>query len=203
MKVRYLGDSALLVETGDAATAQQLRRVLLEQSLPGLRQLVPGAGSLLIAADPLGTDLEALARRLPELARTPALAMAPRQHEFGVRYDGADVRAAAQALVMDADELVRRHAAPLYTVAFLGFAPGFPYLMGLDPLLRLPRHADPRSAVPPGAVAVAGEFCGIYPQATPGGWHVLGRCEARLFDPDRDPPALLAPGDRVRFRVLP
>lgn len=203
MKVRYLGDSALLVETGDAAAAQDLRRVLLEQCLPGLRQLVPGANSLLIAADPLGTDLEVFARRLPELVRIPAAATATRQHEFGVRYDGADLGTAARALGMDTDELVRRHAAPLYTVAFLGFAPGFPYLTGLDPLLHLPRRADPRLKVPAGAVAMAGEFCGIYPRATPGGWQVLGRCEARLFDPDRSPPALLAPGDRVRFRALP
>ena len=197
-----MGDAALLVETGDAASAQELRRVLLEQGLPGLRQLVPGADSLLIAADPLRTDLEALARRLPDLMRTPAQAAAPRQHEFSVQYDGPDLEAAARTLGMDVVELVRRHTVPVYTVAFLGFAPGFPYLTGLDPLLRLSRRADPRLKVPAGAVAVAGEFCGIYPQATPGGWQVLGRCEVRLFDPGRNPPALLAPGDRVRFKAL-
>lgn len=202
MNLRLMGDAALLVETGDAASAQELRRVLLEQGLPGLRQLVPGADSLLIAADPLRTDLEALARRLPDLMRTPAQAAAPRQHEFSVQYDGPDLEAAARTLGMDVVELVRRHTVPVYTVAFLGFAPGFPYLTGLDPLLRLSRRADPRLKVPAGAVAVAGEFCGIYPQATPGGWQVLGRCEVRLFDPGRNPPALLAPGDRVRFKAL-
>jgi len=196
-----MGDSALLVETGDAAAAQELRRVLRELTLPGLRQLVPGATSLLIVVNPLLTDLDDLARRLPELRRTPAEALPPRQHEFGVRYDGADLDPAARMLGMDTAELVRRHTAPAYTVAFLGFAPGFPYLTGLDPLLRLPRRADPRLQVPAGSVALAGEFCGIYPMATPGGWHVLGRCEARLFDPGRSPPALLAPGDRVRFKA--
>lgn len=198
-----MGDAALLVETGGAAAAQELRRVLQEQAIPGLRQLVPGADSLLIAVDPLRTDLEALGRKLPELVRLPMEATSSQQHEFGVHYDGADLETAARTLGMDMEELVRRHIAPLYTVAFLGFAPGFPYLTGLDPLLRLPRRADPRIMVPPGAVAVAGEYCGIYPRATPGGWHVLGRCEAHLFDPERSPPALLSPGDRVRFRALP
>lgn len=203
MNVRPMGDSALLVETGSSATAQELRRVLLEQSLPGLRQLVPGQDTLLIVVDPLLTDLDALARRLPELARRPAQPSAPRQHEIPVHYDGTDLGAAARQLGMEAAELVRRHTAVLYTVAFLGFTPGFPYLTGLDPLLRLPRHLDPRTKVPAGSVAVAGEFCGIYPAATPGGWNVLGRSELRLFDPTRVSPALFVPGDRVRFKALP
>ena len=202
MKVRPMGDSALLVEAGSSAAAQELRRVLLEQSLPGLRQLVPGQDSLLVAVDPLLTDLDALARRLPELARRPAQSSVPRQHEIPVRYDGADLDAAARRLGMEVVELVRRHTAALYTVAFLGFAPGFPYLTGLDPQLHLPRHPDPRIQVPAGSVAVAGEFCGIYPAATPGGWNVLGRSELRLFDPTRGSPALFVPGDRVRFKDM-
>lgn len=203
MKVRPMGDGAFLVETGSAAAAQELRRVLLEEAPMGLRQLIPGQDSLLVAADPLLTDLDALARRLPELARRPAQSGAPRQHEIPVRYDGADLAAAARRLGMEAAELVRRHTAALYTVAFLGFAPGFPYLTGLDPLLRLPRRADPRTQLPAGSVAVAGEFCGIYPDATPGGWNVLGRTEVRLFYPSRGSPALFTPGDRVRFKALP
>jgi len=203
MKFHHLGDSALLVETGNAASAQHLRRALLQEAIPGLRQLVPGMDTLLIAGDPLRFDPDAVAKRLPELLRTPLEAAKPRQHEIGVRYDGSDLQAIAEGLKMEVTEVVRRHTAPLYTVAFLGFAPGFPYLIGLDPLLHLPRRADPRTRVPAGSVALAGEFCGIYPGVSPGGWNLLGRSETELFDPVRSPPALLAPGDRVRFRALP
>jgi KipI family sensor histidine kinase inhibitor len=104
---------------------------------------------------------------------------------------------------MAPEELVRRHTAPLYDVAFLGFVPGFPYLTGLDPALRLPRRAHPRTRVPAGSVAMADGYTGIYPQETPGGWHILGRCAARLFDAARAQPALLMPGDRVRFMAEP
>lgn len=203
MKLHLLGDSALLVETGDAESAQRLRRALLQEAIPGLRQLVPGMDTLMIAADPLQADLEALVRRLPGMLRRPAESGVARLHEIGVHYDGADLEAAAGKLNFDVLELVRRHTAPLYSVAFLGFAPGFPYLTGLDPLLRLPRRTDPRTRVPAGSVALAGEFCGIYPVASPAGWNILGRCDAPLFDPARHPPALLAPGDQVRFKALP
>jgi KipI family sensor histidine kinase inhibitor len=197
-----MGDSALLVETDGAAEAQALRGALLRESLPGLRELIPGQASLLILADPLLMDLEDLASRIPVLSHTPPPAT-PREHEFTVSYAGEDLRGCARALDMEAQELVRRHTAPIYTVAFLGFAPGFAYLTGLDPSLRLPRRAEPRTRVPAGSVAVADGFTGIYPQATPGGWHILGHCEAPLFDVTRASPALLAPGDRVRFEALP
>jgi KipI family sensor histidine kinase inhibitor len=128
---------------------------------------------------------------------------APQRHEFGVRYDGEDLQSMARMLDLEAAELVRRHAAAEYTVAFLGFAPGFAYLTGLDEALKLPRRADPRTRVPAGSVAVADGYTGIYPLATPGGWHILGRCEAMLFDPGRTTPALLSPGDLVRFKALP
>ncbi len=94
---------------------------------------------------------------------------------------------------------MRRHTAVDYLVAFLGFTPGFPYLVGLDPALHVPRRATPRTRVPAGSVGLAGSQTGVYPTASPGGWQLIGRTEAVLFDPDRDPPALLAPGDRLRF----
>ncbi len=203
MKTRFMGDSALLVETDDPAGAQALRRVLLRGSMPGLREIIPGQSSLLIAADPLRVDLDALAARLPELMRDAAPPAAPRQHEFAVNYTGEDLALAARLTGMDVEEVVRRHTAPLYTVSFLGFTPGFAYLDGLDGRLKLPRRADPRVRVPAGSVAIADGYTGIYPQATPGGWHILGRCEAALFDAQRPSPALLAPGDRVRFREIP
>jgi len=199
MKTRLMGEGGLLVETADATEAQALRRVLLQRRIPGLRELIPGYASLLIVADPLSTDLEALAADLP--ARLDAGAARPREHQFTVRYDGEDIEAVAKRLDMDARELVQRHVTPTYTVAFLGFAPGFPYLTGLDPALRLPRLGRPRTLVPAGSVAMADEFTGIYPEAMPGGWHLLGHCEAQLFDVTRTEPALLAPGDRVRFKA--
>jgi KipI family sensor histidine kinase inhibitor len=201
MKTRFMGEGGLLVETADAAEAHALREALLRRRIPGLRELIPGYASLLIVADPLTTDMDALAASLP--AQPEAMPQAVREHQFLARYGGEDLAAAARQLNLEAAELVRRHAAPLYTVAFLGFAPGFPYLTGLDPSLRLPRLARPRTVVPAGSVAMADEFTGIYPQATPGGWHILGHCDSKLFDVSRAEPALLAPGDRVRFKAAP
>lgn len=203
MKVRHFGDGALLVETADAACAQELRTELAAEAIPGVRGLVPGLRSLLVAADPLVTDLDALAARLEARPPPGSNLPLPRVHEFAVRYDGEDLAGLAQSLGMEKERLIELHTAPVYVVAFLGFSPGFPYLTGLDPALRASRHDEPRVRVPVGSVAVAGEFCGIYPQATPGGWRLLGRTDKALFDTTREPPALLLPGDQVRFRALP
>lgn len=203
MNLQPMGEGGLLVETADAAAAQALRASLLEQGVAGLRELIPGQCSLLLVFDPLQTDMDELMRRMPEFVATPAAQPRPRLHEIGVRYDGADLVALARELGMTEEELVRRHVAPLYRVAFLGFAPGFPYLTGLDPVLRMARRGAPRTRVPAGSVAIAGEFTGIYPRATPGGWHLLGHTDAMLFDAARAVPALLAPGDEVRFKVTP
>ena len=121
-----------------------------------------------------------------------------------VSYDGADLEAVATTLGMSAEAVVALHAAADYTVAFMGFAPGFPYLIAPDrmPLLDLPRLETPRTAVPAGSVAVAAGYCGIYPRSSPGGWNLLGRTGLVLFDPERDPPALLGPGTRVRFEPV-
>ncbi len=203
MNLQPVGEGGLLVETADAAAAQVLRASLLEQGAVGLRELVPGQRSLLVVFDPLQTDLDALMRRMLELAAAPATQPRPRRHELGVRYDGEDLDALARELGMTVEELVRRHTTPLYHVAFLGFAPGFPYLTGLDPVLQVARRDEPRTRVPTGSVAIAGEFTGIYPRATPGGWRLIGRTDAVLFDPSRAAPALLAPGDEVRFKAFP
>jgi len=202
MNVRMMGDSALLVETRDSTEAQSLWRVLWAEAPAGVKQLVPGYRSLLLVTDPLVTDLDSLAARLPELLRTPAPPRTAKSHEVPVEYGGEDLDAAAKLLGMSAEEVVRRHSAATYTVAFLGFAPGFPYLTGLDPKLEMPRLVTPRVRTPAGAVAVAGEFTGVYPQATPGGWRMLGRTGLKLFDVACEPPALFAPGDQVRFKVL-
>ena len=203
MKVGFFGDSALLVEVADSIAAQDLRRVLLKEQLAGLRELVPGYDTLLIKFDPLVLDAAKLARRLPKLLERPLAALQGCEHEVSVRYDGEDLQEVARLTGLEIADVVRRHSAPLYSVAFLGFAPGFPYLTGLDLRLRLPRLQSPRTRVPAGSVAIADEFTGIYPQATPGGWRVLGHTDAVLFDTARAAPALFAPGDTVRFRPLP
>jgi KipI family sensor histidine kinase inhibitor len=105
----------------------------------------------------------------------------------------------AAATGLEVAEVVDRHRRAAYRVAFCGFSPGFAYLTGLDPALHLPRRAEPRTRVPAGSVAVAGPYTAVYPRATPGGWHLLGTCGQRLWDPDADPPARLTPGTRVRF----
>ncbi|MDB6163387.1 MAG: allophanate hydrolase subunit 1, partial [Xanthomonadaceae bacterium] len=113
--------------------------------------------------------------------------------------DGPDLESVARHSRLAPADVISRHAAARYTVAMLGFAPGFPYLIGMDPTLAVPRLATPRAHVPAGSVAIGGAQTGIYPRSGPGGWHIIGRTTLELFDPARDPPALLAPGDQVRF----
>lgn len=115
---------------------------------------------------------------------------------------GPDLQAVARHAGIDPDQVIARHVAVEYTVAMLGFAPGFPYLLGLDATLHVPRRANPRTRVPAGSVAIGGAQTGIYPGELPGGWHLIGRTPLVLFDPQREPPCLLAPGDRVRFRAI-
>jgi KipI family sensor histidine kinase inhibitor len=212
-----LGDSAWLLcwperidpAINDAvhACAQQLRSGGLP---PWLEALVPGYASLALLLDldafggtgpPLAIARAWIEQRLQASPASPAVA-APRIVEIPVRYggsDGPDLEAVAQATGLAADEVVARHARVDYRVALIGFAPGFPYLLGLDPTLAVPRHSTPRTLVPAGSVAIGGAQTGIYPQAGPGGWQLIGRTRARLFDPSADPPTLLAAGDRLRF----
>ena len=115
---------------------------------------------------------------------------------------GPDLDDLARYARLSVDEVIARHCAPDYRVAMLGFAPGFPYLLGLDPALHAPRRATPRVRVPAGSVAIGGAQTGIYPSELPGGWLLIGRTPLTLFDPAREAPALLAPGQRLRFRAI-
>ena len=118
-----------------------------------------------------------------------------------VVYDGSDLTEVAELLRMDVDEVVEAHTGTPWRVGFGGFAPGFAYLVSGDPRLAVPRRREPRTRVPAGSVALAGEFSGIYPRDSPGGWQLIGRTDAPLWDLDRTRPALLTPGMRVRFRA--
>ena len=202
MKVRVAGERGLLVEVEDLEMVHRLHAALRELDPPGVVELVPAYRTVLIVADPGQAEaLDDLADRLPGLELPPAEAVAGETVEIPVRYDGEDLPEVAGLTGLEPEEVVRRHTAPEYTVAFLGFSPGFPYLVGLDPALEVPRRDTPRTSIPAGSVGRAGNQTGIYPTATPGGWQLIGRTEVTLFDPARDPPALLAPGTRLRFTV--
>lgn len=150
------------------------------------------------------TDISDLA--LERAGSLPAAddATRPEPVVIPVRYDGADLDTVAARLGVDAEVVVEQHSGVVYAVAFMGFSPGFPYLVAPErmPLLELPRLGTPRTEVPGGSVAVAAGYCGIYPRSSPGGWNLLGRTEAVLFDAQRTPPSLLEPGARVRFEPV-
>jgi len=196
--VLRVGWGAVLVELGSTAEVRAAygRLVGLREAggLPGVVELVPAARTVLVEGDPLPDLAELLGGLEAEPAAAPASTV-----EIPVAYDGPDLAEVAGLVGLPEAEVVRRHAAAAYTVAFCGFAPGFGYLTGLPAELHVPRRATPRTAVAAGSVGIAGEFAGVYPRRSPGGWQLLGRTGAELWDPDRDPPALLAPGTRVRF----
>ena len=202
MRLRPAGERGLLVEVEDLETVHRLHAALRELDPPGVVELVPGYRTVLIVADPAhAAVLDDLAARLPKLELPPAEAVAGETVEIPVSYDGEDLPEVASLTGLEPEEVVRRHTAPEYTVAFLGFSPGFPYLVGLDPALEVTRRDTPRTSIPAGSVGLAGNQTGIYPTASPGGWQLIGHTEVTLFDPTRDPPALLAPGTRLRFTV--
>jgi KipI family sensor histidine kinase inhibitor len=202
VRLRPAGERGLLVEVEELETVHRLHAALRQLDPPGVVELVPGYRTVLIVADPERAGvLDELAAGLPGLELPPAGAVAGETVEIPVSYDGEDLPEVAGLTGLEADEVVRRHTAPEYTVAFLGFSPGFPYLVGLDPALEVPRRDTPRTSIPAGSVGLAGNQTGIYPTASPGGWQLIGRTEVTLFDPTRDPPALLAPGTRLRFTV--
>ncbi|HEY9473179.1 MAG TPA: 5-oxoprolinase subunit PxpB [Mycobacteriales bacterium] len=203
MRVRPAGDSALLVEVSDTAEAHRVRAALeyarTEGRVNGVLETVAGLCTVLVLVDPLACDPDQVERVAASGVAGTAAAGSPRTVEIPVIYDGADLAWVAEHCGVAVDEVVRRHAEATYTVAFLGFSPGFGYLSGVDPALHVPRRDSPRERVPAGSVAIAGELAAVYPQATPGGWRLLGHTELAVFDAERTPPGLFEPGDRVRF----
>lgn len=202
MSVRCLpmGETALLVCCDDLATVRRLDAALSAADLPWVSETVPAYDSVLVIGRPgSGDALDALAADLPswELPDVPVGSGSSVQIE--VVYDGEDLADVCSRTRLTPAEVVRLHTAAVYTVAFVGFSPGFPYLLGLDPALRVPRLDSPRTSVPAGSVGIGGDQTGVYPTATPGGWRLIGRTSTVLFDPQRSPPALLEAGDTVRF----
>jgi len=192
---------------GDAnRTAVSLAESLAKRRLRGVLDAIPGARTLFVLLDPAARDAAGIARLVTRLAaeRQPS-SSASRLLRIPVAYGGEggpDLLAAARELRLDPADLCRRHAGAEYRVAFIGFSPGFPYLTGLPRELAVPRLDRPRPRVLPGSVGIAGEYSAIYPSETPGGWRLIGRTSVSLFDPAAEPPALLAPGDRVSFEPI-
>lgn len=202
MNVRPAGDRALLAEVDDVETAHRLHATLRQAELAGLVDAVPGARSVLVVVDPGQLDPRRLAAELPTWPLADHPGGAGGVLDVPVVYDGEDLPEVARLTGLSSAEIVQRHTGAEHTVAFLGFAPGFGYMLGSDPALTVPRRDTPRTTVPPGAVALAGRYSGIYPRSVPGGWRLIGRTGLSTWDPNRDPPALLHPGLRVRFRSV-
>lgn len=201
MTIRRAGDRALLLDVGDLAAAHRVHAGLRAAALPGIVDIVPGARTVLVVADPERVDLRWLAAELPERSFPDTEAGAAGALDVPVVYDGEDLETVASHTGMTVEEVIRCHTRAVHTVAFLGFAPGFGYISGAE-ALHVPRRGSPRAAVPAGAVALADGYSGIYPRSTPGGWQLIGRTEMVTWDTDRQPPALLHPGRRVRFHAV-
>lgn len=212
MRSRRVGDHALLVLVGDALSAASTRQLVLdlaarhEGELARPLEVVPAARTVLLDGLPTPADVTAWRVRLEDLS-TEAVrdALSPAEPAesvtIDVHYDGPDLDVVADAWACSVEAVVERHQETGYRVAFCGFAPGFAYCVPTTALPVVPRRSEPRERVAAGAVGLGGEYCGVYPVAMPGGWQLVGTTSALLFDPHRDPPGLLAPGDAVAFRV--
>ena len=199
MRLLPSGTTSVLVELDDLDQVQGLYTALIRDRPAGVVDVVPAARTVLVVTDPAVTSLSAVVDVVRRTTLWPERRGAGELVQIPVTYDGADLGAAAQLLGVDSAELVRRHSAQEWTVAFCGFAPGFGYLTSSRWPFVVPRRTIPRTRVPAGSVGLAGEFSGVYPRESPGGWQLLGHTELAVFDLSRDPAALLRPGNRVRF----
>jgi KipI family sensor histidine kinase inhibitor len=200
--------AGIALDASRNACVHALAAAIRAASPPWLRDLTPAYASLGVHFDDTRSDAEQVRAWLQALCQQPHTAdaaAAARVVEIPVRYGGEygqDFDALAQVLGLTPERLIALHTAPVYTVAMIGFAPGFPYLSGLDPALAQPRLTTPRTRVPAGSVGIGGAQTGVYPRESPGGWRLIGRTPLTLFDPRRGPPSLLMAGDRVRLVAI-
>ncbi|QQD75697.1 allophanate hydrolase subunit 1 [Curtobacterium sp. YC1] len=199
--LRSAGGTALLATFDSLADVVAFRAGLARDAPAGLTEVVSGARTLLLRFDPATTDAARLRTRLADV-----VPVAGSDHRSGddplvipVTYDGEDLDTVCGLTGMTRDDLVAWHTGQLWTSAFCGFAPGFSYLTGTERPLDLPRRATARTAVPSGAVALAGEFSAVYPRTSPGGWQLVGRTDVPMWSLERTPPALAPAGTLVRF----
>ena len=205
--VHDYGDQALLLEFDSTAEVLAWTDALREAELLGVLDIVPASRTVLLKL--AGPRYQAPTRQRLGKLRVTAEALSeatPRDGradiEIDVVYDGADLDEVARLTGLTTDQVIAAHTGTPWRVGFGGFAPGFAYLVGGDERLNVPRQSEPRTRVPVGSVALAGEFSGVYPRESPGGWQLIGHTDAELWDVDRDPPALLRPGMWVQFRAV-
>jgi KipI family sensor histidine kinase inhibitor len=204
--VRDYGDHALLLEFDSTAEVLAWTDAIREAALPGVLDVVPASRTVLVKL--AGPRYQAPTRqRLASLriVADPASELSPPDRAditLDVVYDGPDLDEVARLTGLTPEQVVAAHTGTLWRVAFGGFAPGFAYLVGGDPRLEVGRRAEPRTKVPSGSVGLAGEFSGVYPRESPGGWQLIGRTDAVLWDINRDNPALLTSGMWVQFKAI-
>jgi len=208
MRIQPLGDTALLAELSTRLdTAINTRAIALATALKkrrDVRQAIAGYASVTVHFDPEQATYESLAAAIKRLAaKRPEMEEPGRLHRIPVTYDGPDIADVGTRLRLSREEIIAIHTRPIYRVFLVGFVPGWAYLGPLPEELVLPRRDIPRLQVPAGSVAIAGRQSGIYPLPTPGGWHLIGRTNVKVFLPDSDPPCLFRAGDRVKFFSAP
>ena len=202
MRVLNCADSGLLVELDDLDAVHSLYTALSAELPPGVTDLVPAARTLLLRLDPRQADPAEVERIVRSTRPGRGEQRGGGLVRIPVVYDGADLAEVAKLTGLSEREVVQEHTSSEWTVAFGGFAPGFGYLAGGSERLEVPRRTESRTKVPPGAVGLAGRFSGVYPRESPGGWQLIGRTELEIWQVDREPPALLSPGVRVRFEEV-
>ncbi len=202
MRILPVRGDCILVELADLGEALALFEALENNPVEGITEIIPAARTLLVSFDPYTISDDALIDAVTALAGGERKAASGALVEIPVRYDGEDLAEVAGILGISVEDVIRLHGESDYVAAFTGFAPGFAYLSGGDPRLTVPRRKSPRTKVPAGAVGLAGEFSGIYPKTSPGGWQLIGTTPLAMFDIDRTPASLLQPGSRIKFRNM-
>ncbi len=195
MRLLPFGPGAILAEYDTIDEVMAVDGALRASALAGVDEVVPAARTVLVryhSVDRVALDALLVPGVLGPRPEGPIV-------EIPVVYDGVDLEEVAASTGLTIEAVIETHSSVVYSAAFLGFTPGWAYLVGLPLQLRLPRRSTPRTAITAGSVAIANEFTGVYPTVSPGGWHLLGHTEATMFDVHRDKPALIMAGDRVRF----
>lgn len=201
LAVRPVGTTAVLAELSGLHDVLALQALLLEEPLPGQVDVLAAAETVMVKADS-PTAARRMAARLLEMDLAVRSRTEGKLVQIETVYDGADLAEVGRLTGLGADGVIAAHTGQVWTVAFGGFAPGFSYMVGENEALEVPRRSSPRTAVPAGSVALAGNYSAVYPRKSPGGWQLIGRTAACMWDLGREQPALAVPGDRVQFRAV-